>query len=285
MRFAVLVNEFGELGIDGELIDGSASSVVEVANGCICCSSHGDLGRGLTQLLGVSDDVDGLLIETSGLAQPLGVADVLYSEAFCDRVQLAAILTVVDAANFDANLDKAVVAFQQLMAADLLVLNKIDLVPAEIAELIHHKLGQLNRSAGIVPTNHCGIPVDVFAHDNMCPAPVRSSASADCLHPTEIGSMSCELPGAIDRVSFAAWVAGLPRNVWRVKALMRFDDSGEWFVYQRVGLRENLTQLCSTNTPSTGRVVLIGKDLDCAAIATDLGRCQTPERQLHATLS
>lgn len=285
LRFAVLVNEFGHLGIDAALIEDRAASLIEVANGCICCSSHGDLALGLDQLLSVSDRFDGLLIETSGLAQPLGVADVLYSDAFCERVELAAILTVVDTANFDTNLDNAVVAFQQLMAADLLMLNKVDLVDADTADLIQHKLGQLNRSAGIVPTTHGAVPIEIFANEEMCSTPTRLPAVANCVHPAEVGSVSHEIPGSVDRALFTAWIAGLPPSVWRVKALVRFGDDGGWFVYQRVGMRESLTQLRSTTALSVGRIVFIGKQLDYAALTESLQRCRTRESRLHATIS
>jgi G3E family GTPase len=269
-RVAVLVNEFGQLGIDAALIDTAASSVVEVPNGCICCSSNGDLARGLDTLLAAAERVDGVLIETSGLAEPAAVAEVLDGAPFADRAYVEAVLTVVDTANFDANLDNAVVAYQQLAAADLLLLNKIDLVTPATVEAIAHNLSALNPSAGIIRCEYGAIPPELLPRNREI---ARAPAARDrrtCTHEPEIDSLARELTGPIDRAAFTAWTESLPANVWRVKGVLQFQPAGPWFSYQRVGSRDRLTPINAHRSIPLGRIVLIGTNLHSRDLTAEL---------------
>ena len=119
-RLAVIVNEFGELGIDGALIAGAAGSVIELANGCICCATQGDLRRALQEVVSTREGLDGVLIETSGLADPGPVIRDLESIRFAQEIRLDGVVTVLDAENFDRNLDSAEAAFQQITYGDVL---------------------------------------------------------------------------------------------------------------------------------------------------------------------
>jgi G3E family GTPase len=285
LRLAVLVNEFGELGIDGALIASAATSMIEVPNGCICCTGRGDLGRALAALLDLRDDLDGVLIEASGLAEPLGVVDTVTAPRFCERVRLDAVITVVDAANFDANLDNAVVAYQQLIAADLFLVNKIDLVGEEITAAIETNLARLNPSAAVVRRANGDVPPWTLLQRDPGEAG-WSRTTPTCRHDADINSVSCELDGPVDRKQFDAWAAALPSNAWRVKALLRFERTGPWLSYQRVGARESVELLAGTvPIPAAGRVVVIGRDLDGASIADGLRRCHSKEVLAHARVA
>ena len=131
-RLAVIVNEFRPLGIDAALIANANGSVIELANGCICCATQGDLYRSLQRLLETKGDLDGVLIEASGLADPGPVVQTLTMFRFAREIRLDGVVTVIDAENFDRNLESAEAAFHQITAADILLINKIDLVGEDI---------------------------------------------------------------------------------------------------------------------------------------------------------
>lgn len=287
LRLAILVNEFGELGIDGALTSSAAASLVEVPNGCICCSGQGDLGRGLAALLEVGDGIDGVLIETSGLTQPLGVVDIVNGPRFSDKLYLEAIVTVVDAANFDANLDNAVVAYQQLVAADLFLVNKVDLVSEEVVEAIEGSLSRLNPSAAVVRGENGAAPVWLLGQGDPEEAsrPARSRKASERVPGPDVDSVSHHLDAPVDRRRFEAWAAALPRNAWRVKALLQFNGGNEWFSYHRVGARESLAVLAEESTRPAGRVVVIGRNLDGPSLVAGLRRCHREEVRTYAGVS
>lgn len=155
-KIAVIVNEFGEVGIDNQLIVGADEEIIEMNNGCICCTVRGDLIRILTELMeakqGQGDQrkagFDRVLIETTGLADPAPVAQTFFvDETIADFYHLDAIITVVDAKHAGQHLDEGHEAQEQVAFADVLLLNKTDLVPeAELVQL-EHRLRAMNPAA------------------------------------------------------------------------------------------------------------------------------------------
>jgi Ni2+-binding GTPase involved in maturation of urease and hydrogenase len=135
-RVAVIVNELGELGIDGALLKGAAQSVTELPGGCMCCESRGDVGRALALLATRASELDAIVVETSGVSDPLGVADLLAHGVFPTDLRLSQVVTVVDAENFDRNLADAEAAYSQIVSADLFVVGKSDLVAPEVVTAI-----------------------------------------------------------------------------------------------------------------------------------------------------
>ena len=128
-RYAVIVNEFGELGVDGDLVVGADEEVFAMNNGCICCTVRGDLIRTLGEVLGRAQDLDGILIETTGLAHPAPVAQTFFMDREINaRTRLDAFVTVADAKHVGRQLAGNPEAEAQLASADLILLNKVDLV-------------------------------------------------------------------------------------------------------------------------------------------------------------
>ena len=128
-KFAVVINEFGELGVDNDLVVDADEEVFEMNNGCICCTVRGDLIRILAGLMKRRDKFDGIIVETTGLADPAPVAQTFFVDDDVKRAtKLDAIVTVVDAKHLPARLTDSAEAQEQIAFADIIVLNKMDLV-------------------------------------------------------------------------------------------------------------------------------------------------------------
>jgi G3E family GTPase len=159
-RYAVIVNEFGELGIDGDLVVGADEEVFEMNNGCICCTVRGDLIRIISGLMKRKGKFDAIVIETTGLADPAPVAQTFFvDDEVKERAKLDSIVTVVDAKHLPARLKDSREAEEQIAFADVILLNKTDLVtPAELKE-VEAAIRAINRFAVIHRTRQCEIDV------------------------------------------------------------------------------------------------------------------------------
>ncbi len=169
-RIAVIENEFGEIGIDNELVIQADEEIFEMNNGCICCTVRGDLIRILGQLLKRRDKFDYILVETTGLADPGPVAQTFFSDAeMKEAFRLDGIVTLVDAKHISLHLNDAPEAKEQIAFADRILLNKCDLVSeGELAEL-EHRIHAINAVAQIHRTTKANLPVaqviDIHAFD------------------------------------------------------------------------------------------------------------------------
>jgi G3E family GTPase len=160
-RIAVIENEFGEVGVDHELVIGAQEEIFETANGCICCTVRGDLIRVLGQLRKRRDRFDYVLIETTGLADPGPVAQTFFvDEELREDFLLDAVVTLVDAAHVLSQIAESAIAAEQIAFADVLVLNKSDLVDAPKLARIEQQLRAMNRSARLVRTQQAQLPLD-----------------------------------------------------------------------------------------------------------------------------
>ncbi len=131
LKTAVLVNEFGEIGIDNDLIIEGSEDMIELNNGCICCSINGELLNTVSKVLERSKKIDYLIVETTGLADPLPVAMTFAAGDLREKVRLDSIITVIDGENFDFKINNTSVAYSQILYGDILLLNKCDLVNEE----------------------------------------------------------------------------------------------------------------------------------------------------------
>jgi G3E family GTPase len=163
MRFAVIVNEFGEAGIDGDLLASDQEEVIEMANGCVCCTVRGDLLRTLHTLLPRIGDYDGVVIETSGLADPGPVAQtLLMDDVLRERLRLDGIVTVVDALHILDQLGAQAEAAEQVAFADLIVLSKTDLVTPAAVAAVTARLRSANPGADVVMADRGVLPFETL---------------------------------------------------------------------------------------------------------------------------
>jgi G3E family GTPase len=160
-KLAVIENEFGEVGVDNQLVIQSEEELFEMNNGCICCSVRGDLIRILARLLKRKDRLDGIIIETTGLANPAPVAQTFFTDDEMRRnFRLDAIVTVVDAKHVSSHLDSGDESVKQLAFADVILLNKTDLVPARDLDALEERVRGINAVASMHRTLNCDVPLD-----------------------------------------------------------------------------------------------------------------------------
>jgi len=163
LKTAVLVNEFGEIGIDNELlITTGDDNMVELSNGCICCTINNDLLEAVYKVLERSDKIDYLVVETTGLADPLPVALTFLGTELRDLTRLDSIVTVVDAENYSLDLFNSQAAYNQIAYGDIILLNKMDVVDEADADRLEVKLRDIKQDARILRTDHSKVPLPLI---------------------------------------------------------------------------------------------------------------------------
>jgi G3E family GTPase len=184
LKTAVLVNEFGEIGIDNDLVVATGDDMVELSNGCICCSINGELLEAVYRILDRPDPVDYLVVETTGLADPLPVAMTFLGSDLREATRLDSIITLVDAENFSDELLEGEVARAQIVYGDMLLLNKCDLVAEERLRELESRLREIKTDARILRSVKGEVPlplllsVGLFESDKV----VAGQISADPAH-------------------------------------------------------------------------------------------------------
>jgi G3E family GTPase len=160
-KYAVIVNEFGEVGIDNDLVVGADEEIFEMNNGCICCTVRGDLIRVIGGLMKRLRNFDGILIETTGLADPAPVVQTFFADQeVAARTKLDAVVTVVDAKHLALRLADSPEAEQQLAFADIVLLNKSDLVSGDDLKLLEATIRRINPFAPIIRTERSNVALD-----------------------------------------------------------------------------------------------------------------------------
>jgi G3E family GTPase len=171
VKTAVLVNEFGEIGIDNELVVSTDENMVELSNGCICCTINNDLVDAVYKVLEREEKLDYLVVETTGLADPLPVAMTFLGSELRDLTRLDSIITVVDAANYSLDLFNSEAALSQITYGDVIILNKTDLVDETTLQEVEKKINNIKEGSRIIRTTKSQVPlplilsVGLFASD------------------------------------------------------------------------------------------------------------------------
>jgi G3E family GTPase len=199
-RIAVIENEFGEIGIDHELVVKADEEIFEMNNGCICCTVRGDLIRILGQLARRRDKFDYVLIETTGLADPGPVAQTFFvDEAVREQFRLDGIVTLVDARHVGQHIDDSSECQEQIAFADRILLNKTDLVSAADLGRLESTLQQMNATATILRTSHAEVPIEAVLDLRAFDLDTKLALDADFLKeelPFEWGGIYGLKPGA-----------------------------------------------------------------------------------------
>ncbi|CAM3220363.1 GTP-binding protein [Paracoccus nototheniae] len=244
-KYAVIVNEFGETGIDNELVVDADEEIFEMNNGCICCTVRGDLIRILAGLM-KRRDLDGILIETTGMADPAPVAQTFYvDQDVAAKTRLDAIVTVVDAVNLATHLNEAHEAAEQIAFADVILLNKVDLVDAAALAAVEARIKSINPYARIVRTERCGVALDqvlgldAFKLDRVLEIePDFLDEDHTHEHEEDITSISLRLDQPLEPVLFNAWFSRLlqqkGQDILRSKGILHFAGEDQRFVIQGV---------------------------------------------------
>ena len=189
LKTAVLVNEFGEIGIDNELVVSTSEDMVELSNGCICCSINGELLDAVDRILDRPSPPEYLVVETTGLADPLPVAMTFLGSELRDQTRLDSIITLIDAENFGSEILASEVGRSQVIYGDILMLNKTDLVEESRLVALENELREVKKDARILRSVKGEVPlplllsVGLFESDRLVsPAQDPSLDHSDCDH-------------------------------------------------------------------------------------------------------
>jgi G3E family GTPase len=282
-KFGLIINEFGEEGIDGQLVQSSGEEMVEMSNGCICCVVRKDL-QDAAQKLVESGKVDYIIIETSGLAEPIPVAQTFSMETLGGKVMMDAIVCIVDCENYKLGTQEYSVGIEQIQAADIIVINKINpQTEANLPEV--RKLIQNYNSFAAVIENRGDLNVslliqsDKWTVEKMTQAAEEGKEDDEHEHHHEHDDVDeyifvTEQP--INAPKLSAFLEQLPQNVVRCKGFLKleiFPGQFGTFLCQIVGATRMLVPFVPQDpkfNAEKSRLVFIGKNLDRAAIREGL---------------
>ncbi len=308
-KYAVIVNEFGEINIDNDLIVESDEEVFEMNNGCVCCTVRGDLIRVVEGLVKRPGGFDGILVETTGLADPVPVAQTFFmDDDVRARAKLDAVVTVADAKHLTESLADSPEAQEQIGFADVVLLNKTDLVsPEDLAE-VEARIRAMNPHALIHRTERCAIPLDrvlgrgAFDLDRILTLEPEFLDADEHDHDHDhhdhdhdhdhehhhhhhhdiegSGVFSISLRGGeLDPQKFFPWIQQTAQeqgpDILRMKGILAFKDDSERYVVQGVHMiiEGNHQRPWKDDEMRQSRLVFIGRHLDEKAIRADFDKC------------
>jgi G3E family GTPase len=282
LKIAVLVNEIGDISIDGEFIISAGSDMMELSNGCICCSINNDLKDAVVRVLNRESSIDYLIVETTGLADPLPVALTFLRSEFRELIRIDSVITIADAENFSLDPFGSRAAQNQLRFTDFVLLNKCDLVGAERLEDLETKIREINARAKIARTVRCQIPlplilsVGLFQSDMYygCHDVHDSKANCDHTHLSFDGfeSFSFESVEPFDADRLQSFLEHLPDNVYRAKGILWLHENETSYIFHLVGRRFTLDRADTSGGIKT-RLVLIGRNLNRKQLHDDMNAC------------
>ena len=303
-KYAVVVNEFGEIGIDNDLIVESDEEVFEMNNGCVCCTVRGDLIRVVEGLMKRPGGFDGILVETTGLADPAPVAQTFFmDDDVRARSRLDAVVTVADAKHLTARLADSPEAQEQIGFADVILLNKTDLVTSDELSAVEKRIRAINPHATIHRTERCAIPLtkvldrgafdldrilsldpeflDGHDHDHDHDHHDHDHDHEHHHHDIEAsGIASVSLRGdTLDSQLFFQWINRVTQeqgpNILRLKGILSFKGDDERYVIQGVHMivEGNHQRKWKEGEKRESRLVFIGRNLDAAALKVQFEAC------------
>lgn len=286
-KVAVIVNEFGEVGIDGQLIENDENEqLIEFNNGCLCCTVRGDLIETIGKLRGRSDQLDAIMIETTGLADPAPVASTFFvSEEVRNDTRLDAFVTVVDAVNIEKNLSSSVEAQEQVAFADIILINKTDLAGEEHLRRIEQRVRTLNPMARMIRSDHSVVDLTSILNVNAFQLEAKLQVDPEFLndheheHDPAISSIVLREERPIDMNRFMSWMGPLLTQegdrYLRSKGVFNAKGFDERVVFQSVRMLTTMARFNSWMPDEKRRTeyVVIGKDLDREMLASGLAAC------------
>ena len=308
-RYAVIVNEFGEIGIDNDLIVESDEEIYEMNNGCVCCTVRGDLIRTVEGLMRRPNRFDAILVETTGLADPAPVAQTFFmDDDVRSKTRLDAVVALVDAKHLPLRLKDSKEAEDQIAFADVVVLNKTDLVSAEELAQVEATVRAINPAARIHKTERSGVALTEVLdrgafdlsralendphfldpeddhhpdHDHECGPDCDHGHHhhASDIHDVSVQSVSLRA-GEMDPKKFFPWIEKTTQidgpNILRLKGIIALKDDPDRYVVQGVHmiLEGDHQRAWKDGETHESRLVLIGRDLDAERLKRTFEACQ-----------
>ncbi len=287
-RYAVIVNECGEIGTDNDRVVDADEEVFEMNNGCICCNVRGDLIRILDGLMKRQGGFDAILVETTGLADPAPVAQTFFVDDDVRRkTRLDAIVTVVDARHIRQRLKDADEAEEQIAFADVILLNKTDLVTSEELAEVETAIRGINALAPIHHTERCNIDLakilDCGAFDLeriVAIEPHFLHHHHHHHHNEDVTSLCLTADRALDPTRFDRWIGTLlqerGQDILRSKGILDLAGHDERFVFQAVHMIRDgdFQRAWKPEEKRESRLVFIGRNLDEKALTDGFAACR-----------
>lgn len=284
-KVAVIVNEFGEVGIDNQLVIDADEEIFEMNNGCICCTVRGDLIRIVGNLMKRRHKFDHLVIETTGLADPAPVIQTFFvDEDMREKITLDAVVTVVDAKHIQQHWE-ANEAQEQIAFADVILLNKTDLVSPEKLEKLENKIKAMNGMAKIYRTQNSELEMDAllgvqaFNLDRALEVDPEFLNEAAHEHDETVKSFAIVESGALDGQKLDNWLGKLLQtrgvDIFRIKGILNIAGEDQRFIFQGVHMLFDgkLDRLWKKEENRKNELVFIGRNLDEAQLREDFRQC------------
>ncbi|PZV05027.1 MAG: cobalamin biosynthesis protein CobW [Cyanobium sp.] len=286
LKVAVIVNEFGEVGIDNQLVIDADEEIFEMNNGCICCTVRGDLIRIIGNLMKRRDRFDHLVIETTGLADPAPVIQTFFvDEDLRDELRLDAVITLVDLVHVQQHWEAEEVQ-EQLAFADVLLLNKADLVEEAERQAIEQRVRAINPMARLLTTCNADAPIDQLLGVGAFELERALSLDPGFLieehaheHDDAVGSVAFveERPMSLDKLG--SWLSDLVAergpDLFRMKGIIQLEGKDERYVFQAVHmlLDGDFDRPWKDGERRCTEFVIIGRDLDTEGLRSGFNAC------------
>jgi G3E family GTPase len=288
-KIAVIVNEFGEIGIDNQLVIDADEEIFEMNNGCICCTVRGDLIRIIGNLMKRRHKFDHLVIETTGLADPGPVIQTFFvDEDMKEKLELDAVVTVVDAKHISQHWD-ADEAVEQIAFADVVLLNKTDLVELADLEELEKRIRSMNAIAKIYRTQNAELEMEAllgvkaFNLDRALeiePEFLEHHHDHDHDHDDTVTSVAIVESGSVDGEKLNTWLSGLLQtkgpDIFRMKGILNIAGESDRFVFQGVHMlfEGKPDRPWKANETPKNELVFIGRNLDAAELKANFLACK-----------
>ncbi|WP_427159432.1 CobW family GTP-binding protein [Aliinostoc sp. HNIBRCY26] len=301
LKVAVLVNEFGDINIDSQLLVSLDEDMVELSNGCICCTINDGLVDAVYRVLEREDRIDYMVIETTGVADPLPIILTFLGTELRDLTSLDSILTVVDAETFNREHFESEAALKQITYGDIILLNKTDLITPQKLQEVESYIHDVKHGARILHTQYGEVALPLILGVGLTPTAEYTSHDLEDdehehhdhhehdhhehhhhhhhehhshhLENDGFVSISCQYDRPFDVHKFENFLAEeMPQNVFRAKGILWFSDSELRHIFQLSGQRYNLHADEWRDAPKN-QLVFIGRKLDSHQIHSQLNKC------------
>jgi G3E family GTPase len=282
LKVAVIVNEFGDIDIDSQLLVAVDENMVQLANGCICCTINQSLVDAVWAIANRVDSIDYLVIETTGIADPLPIVRSFTTTDLQQVTRLDSVLTLVDAASFTSEHYGSEAALNQLIFGDIILLNKTDVVAPEVMAELESYIRSIAPNARIVTTEYGRVPLPLVLDVGVKNTLRASESSHEHSHHLENDgfiavSFESDLPLILPK--FQDFLDRLPSDIYRAKGILKFQGSQLHHVLQMSGKRYAIDRISVENSTSrspplnANQLVFIGRNSNAEAIRTQLTEC------------
>ncbi len=294
LKTAVLVNEFGEIGIDNDLVVSTSADMVELSNGCICCTINGELLEAVERILKRPEPLEYLVVETTGLADPLPVAMTFLGSELRDQTRLDSIITLIDAENCNARVIESEVGRSQIIYGDILLLNKTDLVSKDRVKELEESLRSIKKDARILHSVKGDVPlpllmsVGLFESDRIANTAIHDHGDHNHAHHDHshahhdhgdhldiegYTSLSFSSDGPFSLRKFQNFLDNqLPESVFRAKGILWFNESEKRHIFHLAGKRFSIDD-SDWNGKRKNQLVLIGQEMNHSTLKEQLQEC------------